>query len=354
MKPYTKNVTASLVFLSLLTSCGRSGSSSGNESGERVVDETQIEASRAAADGSNIQGKFIAKFMTLNPHVVGTVPGSTQILREEDRISIFLRLFAGSPSIGHFQNVHTGTRCPVMSDDTNGDGYIDIQEALKVVGPVLIPLDWDIGSQLSGNSIWPKAFPNGSYDYMMTTNFNRFWNDLKSEDRNPNDNLAKLAPDEGLEISGKVVMVQGVEEIKNLPDTVSGLGRWKNFQTLPITCGTFTPYTEDPGVVYEDAIPGSVAPVEEGQDRPAPEGSGEDPGTGGVITGGTSNEAGSNDSTPGTTTGSANPTPSTGTTSPDPRTTPNPDPRSTEPRRDDGDDGDDDFDICWPWERDCH
>lgn len=333
--------TAPVILLTLLAACG-GGSSSGTGSSDRLVEEAEIEAQRAAADGSNIQGRYIAKFTTLNSHVVGTIPGSAQFMREDGRISAFVRLFAGSPSIAHFQNVHMGNRCPTMSDDTNGDGYLDIQEALKVVGPVVVPLDWDIGSQLSANRSWPRAFPNGSYEYTKVTSFDRFWDDLKSEDRNTNDNIVKLAADEGLAITGKVVMIQGVEEIKNLPDSVAGYDRWKNFQTLPIVCGIYRPYTEDPGVIYEETIPGPIAPVVDGQDQPAAPGEGEDPGTGQVITGGTSNDAGANDS------GSEN------ETDPEERPVPAPTPRPEPiPSPETPEEEEDDTGICWPWENDC-
>lgn len=344
--------TAPFILLTLVAACGGGGgSSSGTGSSERLFEEAEIEAQRAAADGSNIQGRYIARFTTLNSHVVGTIPGSAQFMREDDRISAFVRLFAGSPSIAHFQNVHTGNRCPTMSDDTNGDGYLDIQEALKVVGPVIVPLDWDIGSQLSANRSWPRAFPNGSYEYTKVTGFDRFWDDLKSTDRNPNDNIVKLAPDEGLAITGKVVMIQGVEEIKNLPDSVAGFERWKNFQTLPIVCGIYQPYTEDPGVIYDETIPGPVAPVVEGQDQPAAPGEGEDPGTGRVITGGTSNEAGSNDGDLENEGGSGTTTPSTPTERPETPERPLPDPVETESPEEEEDE--DDSGICWPWENDC-
>ena len=370
----TFNVTSiSMILLStLLTSCGDGSSSGKGGSENRQAEEADIESQRAAMDGSNIQGRYLAKFTTMNPHVVGTIPGSAQFIREDDRLSAFVRLFAGSPSIAHFQNVHSGTRCPTINDDTNGDGFLDIQETLNVVGPVLIPLDWDIGSQLAANRSWPKAFPNGSYEYLKVTSFNRFWDDLKSEDRNPDDNISKLAADEGLNLEGKVVIIQGVDETKTLPETVAGYKQWKNFQTLPIVCGVFEPYTQEPGAVYDEGnIPGAIAPVEEDQDRPAEPGEGEDPGTGGVIISGPSNDAGSNDS-PGTNNGSEeddsdrteipepspdprlprpqpehNPSPTPepdNDSSPRPESTPEPEPEPEE---------DEESGICWPWETQC-
>lgn len=336
--------------LSLITACGGNGRS--NKDTNSLLDEAQAEAELAAADGSNIQGRYIAKFLTLNSHVVGTIPGSAQFIREDNSLYAYLRLFAGSPSIAHFQNVHSGNRCPDMRDDANGDGYLDYQEALKVVGPIIIPLDWDIGSQLSANSSWPKAFPNGSYEYLKVTNFNRFWDDLKDNDRNPNDNIVKLAPDEGLALTGKVVLIQGIDPVTNLPETAAGYGRWKNYQTFPIACGVFKPSSEETGVVYEETIPGPVGPVVEGQDQPAPEGADEIPGTGAVITSGPSNDAGSNDS-------ESEEDEDSSTTSTRPRTetspapTPAPAPDSTPTPAPAPEPEEDDSGICWPWERDC-
>lgn len=329
-----RNKSILLSFLAFMTACGRDGSSS--NSTEKRFEDGRMENELLAVDGSNIQGTYLAKFMTINPHVVGTIPGSAQFKREDDNLYAYLRLFAGSPSIAHFQNVHSGNRCPNLGDDLNGDGYIDYQEALKVVGPILIPLDWDIGSQLSANNSWPKAFPNGSYEYLKVTNFNRFWNDLKALDKNPNDNIVKLSAEDGLSLNGKVVLVQGIDQAITIPETVAGYGRWKNFQTLPIACGVFAATSEEPGVIYEETIPGPVGTVEEGQDRPAPEGEGEIAGSGTVITG-PSNEAGSNDS-------ESEEDENGSSTSP----RPNPVPERENESEEDNDSG-----ICWPWERDC-
>lgn len=335
-----KNILMSMMMLSLLASCG-GGSSSGSsqntlqEEQARSIEEAEAEAEIAATDGTNIQGSYIAKFTTLNTHVVGTIPGAVHLKREGEQIYTFVRLFAGSPSVAHFQNIHAGNRCPTLADDTNLDGYLDIQETLAVVGPVIVPLDWDISTQLSGNRSWPKAFENGSYEYLKEANFDRFWNDLKEEDRNIKDNITKLAPDEGLAVTGKVVIIQGVGEEKIIPDSVLGYQRWNNRQTFPIACGIFYESTEQPGIPYAEGIPGPVATVEEGQDRPAPAGEGEIPGTGTVITGNT-NDAGSNDS------GSEDDPDEVGVPAPTPVPTPVPAPPEEE--------DEDDDDWHWPWE----
>lgn len=385
MKITTRNLLTSLTLLGLLGACGDAKKEVSDR--DRMMDDAEEAAARAAADGSNIQGAYVATFTTLNGHIVGTIPGATVLRRNENQLMAYVRFTLGAPSVAHFQNIHTGTRCPNLSDDTNRDGYIDIQEALAVVGPVLVPLDWDIGSQLSANRSWPKAFENGSYEYTKITSFKHFWSDLKAEDKNPNDNIVKLAPDQGFPVTGRVVMVQGVGEkpifdatlgefTGTLPDTVAGNGRWKNFQTLPVVCGVFMPSSEETGRPYDGSLSFPTSPVVEGQDQPAPEGAGEHSGSGTVITTG-SNRSGSNDSGSSTTSGDGS---SSTTTTSDDGT------RTTTTTTDDngrttttttttsgsstssgsttttggntgnyGDDEEDDDEggICWPWEDDC-
>jgi hypothetical protein len=302
----TKNIALSMLPF-IIISCGGSGGG-----GDKVSPSPQEEINREAEiDGSHIQGNYIARFDTLNSQVVGTIPGSMVFQREENQIKAFVRIFAGSPSIAHFQNIHSGTRCPTMSDDTNGDGFLDIQETIAVAGKVIVPLDWDIGSQLSGNRSWPLAFPNGSYEYTKIASFQSFWNDLNRDDERTEDHIIK-AKDMGVfNPVGRVVIVQGVDSTKSLPESVAGLGQWKNYQTLPITCGILLEApTTSPGEEYSGSIPGPID-SSDWVSKPAPEGEGEIPGSGTVIPG-PSNSSGDNDSTSGSDTNTG----STGSTNP--------------------------------------
>lgn len=276
-----KTTFAIVCLLTLLAGCSKGSSGSRapslRPSSPDMPDQPQPEeAPGLVLDGSNIQGVYLATFKTLNPQVVGTIAGSAQFRRIDDSIWAFVRLFAGSPDTAHFQNVHSGSRCPtVPEDDKNADGYIDIKEALAVVGPVIIPLDADISSQLSGNSLWSKGFPNGSYEYMNDTSFVKFFADLKEADENTRDNIAKIANDVPFEVTGKVFMVQGVGKEKVLPASVASLPRYASIQTLPIACGVYLPAPMESGTPYEDVITGPVAPVEETVDQPAPVGADE-------------------------------------------------------------------------------
>lgn len=283
MRKHPKKILASLAVLSLLASCGQEEDKKKDTTGATGVTRQE----QALPDGSNINGFYLATFKTLNSHIVGTIPGSASFTRNDDKLFIYLRLFAGSPKAWHMQGVYTGNRCPDLRDDKNGDGTIDIQEALAVVGNLLIPLDSDPSTQAGGRAFFPLGDLSGSYHYERVVNFSRFFGDLQAEDKDPNDNLVKITPGQGLTFVGKVVMIQGVSEDIQLPETVGSLERRRPFQTLPIACGIYEKVDRVPGHSQETEIPGPVAEVEEGQDRPAPEdGVGTSTGgTGGTSTG---------------------------------------------------------------------
>lgn len=284
MKNLSNQVLSSLAVLALATACGKSGG--GGKSSSDGGRQQQEEA--ASVDGSHIQGLYNAKFTTLNPHVNGTIPGSATFFRKEEKFYAYLRLFAGGPKAWHQQFVYDGNRCPNLNDDLNLDGFIDIQEAEAVLGKILIPLDSDIGTQASGRRFFPLGDLSGYYHYERITNFRRFLSDLQDVDSTPEDDTRKLAADEPLRIIGRPVMVMGVVETVQLPETVASKGRHRAFQTLPIACGVFSKVEALPGEPWSDQIPGPVAEVQEGQDRPAEDLPGETTGgTTGGATGGT-------------------------------------------------------------------
>jgi hypothetical protein len=235
-------------------------------------DSSQEKEEALPLDGSHIQGHYQAKFMTMNPHVNGTIPGSANFFRKEERIYAFVRLFAGGVKAWHMQNVYTGSRCPVLSDDKNADGFIDIQEAEEVLGKILIPLDSDISNQQSGKRFFPVADLSGNYQYERVGPFRRFIEDLQREDKDPEDDFVKIPRGQGLRLIGKTVLVQGVSETLELPETLATKGRHRSFQTLPVACGVFEKVERTPGTPYIlDNIPGPVAEVVDDQDRPSEE-----------------------------------------------------------------------------------
>jgi hypothetical protein len=257
-----------LIMFLILASCGGSPSGLKNNSQEGSTETLVV-------DGSNIQGIYRADFLTLNGHVNGSIPGGVTLKRDGDKLYAYSRIFAGGAQVWHQQHVYTGTRCPNLSDDTNLDGYIDINEANAVLGSIIMPLDSDIGSQMAGKRFFPLADLSGGYSYERITSFERFFNDLKGPDKDPTDNMIKINDNEGFSFVGKAVMVQGTAVTIQYPETVGTNGRYKVYQTLPIVCGIFVANNSVPGTILTDEIPGPLGPVIEGQDTPAPAGAGE-------------------------------------------------------------------------------
>lgn len=258
------SVTLALGVSFFILSCGK------NSKGSSEI--TTLEQQAPPIDEANTDGNYQALFTTLNEHVNGTIPGSANFFRSGQKFYSYVRLFGGGASVWHMQNVYEGARCPTQSDDTNNDGNIDIVEAEVVLGKILVPLDADISTQSSGGRSFPVADLSGFYQYERLTSFNRFLEDLESEDRNPDDEYVKLQPGEQLQLTKRTVLVQGILESIALPDTVESNKSYAAFKTFPIACGVFQLVTVNPGRPYiRDEIPGPIADVLEDQDRPAEE-----------------------------------------------------------------------------------
>lgn len=228
---------------------------------QRMINQTSINP----IDGSNIEGHYQAKFTTLNPHINGTIPGSANLYRINNRLFAFVRLFGGAVNAWHMQNIYIGSRCPSLSDDINKDGFIDIIEAERVLGKIIIPLDNDIRSQKAGGRRYPYADLSGNYVYERVTAFSDFIKDLNKEDELISDNIAKISKTSGFDFKNLTVLIQGIEEAKELPETVITKPPYESYKTIPVTCGVFEKILKKPGEVYdENEIPG---PIEESEDE---------------------------------------------------------------------------------------
>lgn len=122
----------------------------------------------------------------------------------------------------HAQHIHAADRCPPMSADANGDGIVDVLEGVPFYGPILVPLDGQIGNTTSEIPSFPVAMgPFGRYDYEAAAP------------------LATLidAIGEPLDLANRHVVIHGVDLDTPLPATVQTLGGLPPQITLPVACG---------------------------------------------------------------------------------------------------------------------
>ena len=104
-------------------------------------------------------------------------------------------------------------------------------------GPIIVPLDGDLLTQAGGIEGYPTADQAGSYFYSQTANLEDMLNDLRAEDENPDDPIVKLGEGEELDLEGKHVIIHGVPESVELPDTAASVLGLPANATLPIACG---------------------------------------------------------------------------------------------------------------------
>lgn len=175
------------------------------------------------------------------------------INREGDSFKASVKLKYGPKSTPHIQAIYTGRRCPGISDDLNKDAFIDMKEALVAIGQITIPLDSNLDSQTEGGSQYPMGDEKGKYFYEAQASFERMFADLKTEDKDPSDNIIKLEANDGLTFPGRVVLIQGVSESMKLPATVKAPDGQDLHKSLPVACGIIWKVKEIP----TELMPGS-------------------------------------------------------------------------------------------------
>ena len=193
-----------------------------------------------------------AQFAPINKQFSGHLNGSLTILREKDDFIANVRFSGGPRSVLHTQNIHIGSRCPSMDDDTNNDGIIDGEEGAAVYKEIIIPLDDDLSTQWLGLGTFPVSDEFGFYQWSRATSYKKLLKDLFEEDINLRDDLIKLSSNKVFSLNQNVVVITGIPVSQELPETVMGKGRLTKHQALPIACGVIRKVTHVPGVIDTD------------------------------------------------------------------------------------------------------
>jgi len=197
-------------------------------------------------------GIYQAQFAPINKQFSGHLNGSLTLLREKDDFIANVRFSGGPKSVLHTQNIHIGSRCPTMEDDINNDGIIDGEEGAAVYKEVIIPLDDDLSTQWLGLGTFPVSDEFGSYQWSRAASYKKLLNDLTEEDINLTDDLVKLSSNKAFSLNQNVIVVTGIPESQELPETVMGRGRLTKHQAMPIACGVIRKLNHVPGVIDTD------------------------------------------------------------------------------------------------------
>ncbi|WP_408095573.1 hypothetical protein ACJVC5_11075 [Peredibacter sp. HCB2-198] len=223
MKPNTIFVLMALLGL---VACGKDGGGSG--SGGSVTQAAAREMVEAAP------GTYYAVLRPVNFYSNGFIPyGSATFTLQADQLQVSTNL-DDDQAVPHRQTLHIGTRCPTQADDSNGDGFVDYEEAMKVVGSALMPLDDDLSSQIAGKDIYPRG---RAMTYKKFASLSKVNADLWKADEDPSDNVMKLASGQGIGFEGRVVLVHGTAPQSSFPTSLAAHPGEQPHISLPIVCG---------------------------------------------------------------------------------------------------------------------
>jgi hypothetical protein len=211
--------------LTFLSSCSENTKSTANNKAADKLEELTIE------------GRYHALLKPLNTAVGGFPTGKVNIQVMADNINIRIKMKDTPPNTMHSQFIFSADECPTYVHDSNDDGYVDPFEASKVMGSILIPLDADLDSQISGIEIFPIADNLGGYEYFNEGSLSKMEADLKSPDDIMTDEIIKLDPQSDFKLEGKVVVIQGIHKDAYLPGSVRGVGMSSERTSLTIACG---------------------------------------------------------------------------------------------------------------------
>jgi hypothetical protein len=224
-----KNIFSVLVLLSIF-SCGKDEGGGGGSG--KSADSNQSREYVEATPGS-----YYTVLRPINFHSNGFIPYGTATFKlNNDQLQVSTSL-DDDQAVKHRQTLHIGTRCPTLSDDTNGDSFIDYNEAIAVVGSAIMPLDNDLNSQLSGAEVYPVG---RSMTYNRSASLSAINADLWKADEDPSDNIMKLARGKGIGFEARVVLVHGTAFQSSFPTSLATYKDEAAHLSLPIVCGILT------------------------------------------------------------------------------------------------------------------
>jgi hypothetical protein len=235
MRSWSKNIQFVLMGLLLLccTHCGK-----------------RFEDLSESRDAETV-GAFWARLEPLNQHIYKHEGWLTLSLRD-NQFWARIKVFSKKSKALHLQFLHVHGECPTMKDDYNHDGYLDFKEAHSKSGDILIPFDSNLNSQFKGMNEFPRMGSHDYYYYTESSNYERMVNDLRENDSDFFDLMTKLKTNEKLNLPQRVVIIYGIEDLIQVPSTVSGFLGYPISWTLPVACGKIQPGASDIFMSYDE------------------------------------------------------------------------------------------------------
>lgn len=229
-----KMIVRSLVIggtLLLTASCGKDSNKSG--SSQSVAQAARVPEA----------GVYRAALRSINPKVASNIHGTATIALKADEMYVQLDVNNAPANTMHAQYIHSSENCPTEDNDLNKDGYIDAVEAKSVYGQFLLPLDGELKTQLMESPMFPVSDNRGNYSYREWADTKELMKDLTSGQMAPG--MMKLAMSEDLNLGKRSVVIYGVSEGTELPESVKTVPNANRQATFPIACGSIVKISDD-------------------------------------------------------------------------------------------------------------
>jgi len=177
--------------------------------------------------------RYVADIKPVNAEAIGTsVTGKAELVEENDTLKIKIEAKGTPPNMLHWSHFHgfldgKKGRVPEKEADLNGDGFIDLPEVYKVAGQTMVPFDNAPQDINVPHDNYPHSDENGNWNYEFEVPITplraKFKEKFGSED---------------LQLDSRTVIIHGVPDSLDLPDTVEGsVKEYGPHTTLPIGVG---------------------------------------------------------------------------------------------------------------------
>jgi hypothetical protein len=180
--------------------------------------------------------RFTADLSPVNAEALGlSASGIATFAIEDGQLAIEVDADGLAPGIAHIQHTHgfpdgQDATCPTAQADTNGDGFVDLMEAMAAAGTTMVPFHGELPSLAIPSKTYPVANEEGATHYRQTVAVGDLEQALEQ----------KFGAGE-LALDSRVVLVHGVPADTDLPATVQSLPDVPAQVTLPVACGVIKP-----------------------------------------------------------------------------------------------------------------
>jgi hypothetical protein len=174
---------------------------------------------------------YVAQLRPMNSKATGhRTTGEARFTVQGDSLTISVQVKDAAPRFTHWQHFHgfkdnRDATCATESADKNRDGIVDLIETEPASGTTMVPFIDDPVSMNVAEGTYPKASPDGTYEYQQTVSLEA----LTAA-------FSKAFDGSKLDLDRRVVLIHGTPN--TLPKSVASLGPIPAQVTLPIACGT--------------------------------------------------------------------------------------------------------------------